>query len=279
MRLYIADDGETLKDIADRQNITLEKLTSLNSHVSNPNENIFGCQVNLPPLPIHQIEQRHNTSSRQQRSRKAIIVAGGWEPHKPMEIAEILARLLKQENFEVEIVNTWEVFNDRAKVMQMDLIVPNWTEGTITPQQLDNFLDAVNNGTGVAGMHGGMGYTFPTELRYQFMVGGVFVTHPGTRFKVEITNKAHPITRGLSDFEVIDEHYYMLLDPAIEVLATSYYESYPPEVSKPVYMPIVWTKKYGKGRVFYNSIGHSPEILLMPEVLTLMRRGMAWAAR
>jgi type 1 glutamine amidotransferase len=211
--------------------------------------------------------------------RKALIITGGYPPHQPMEVSKILADLLRQENFEVEISDTWEVFNDKEKVMQLDLIVPNWTMGTITPQELDNFLEAVNNGTGVAGMHGGMGDTFRTELRYQLMVGGHFVAHPGNRFKVQIINKVHPITHGIKDFEVTDEHYYMLIDPAIEVLATSYYEPYPPEVTKPVYMPIVWTKKYGKGRVFYSSIGHSPQILLMPEVLKLMRRGMVWAAK
>lgn len=219
------------------------------------------------------------SNSFRKRDRKALIVAGGYPPHKPMEIAEILADLLRQEHFQVEISDTWEVFNNREKIMQLDLIVPNYTMGTITTQQLDNFLDAVNNGTGVAGLHGGMGDTFRTELRYQLMVGGHFLDHPEYRIKVHITNKNHPITQGIPDFEVNDEHYYMLIDPAIEVLATSYYETYPPEVSKPVYMPVMWIKKYGKGRVFYNSIGHSPEIVIRPEILTIMRRGMVWAAR
>lgn len=214
-----------------------------------------------------------------QRTKKALIVSGGYAPHQPKEIAEILADLLRQDNFDVEISETWDVFNDKAKVMQMDLIVPNWTEGTVTPQQLDNLLETISNGTGLAGLHGGMGYTFPCESRYQLMVGGNFAAHPGYRFKVLIKDKENPITRGISDFEVATEHYYMLIDPAIEVLATSYYETYPPEVWRPVFMPVVWTKKYGKGRVFYNALGHSTDIVMIPEVLTMMRRGMAWAAR
>jgi type 1 glutamine amidotransferase len=212
-------------------------------------------------------------------SRKALILVGGYPPHKPFEISKILADLIRQENFIVEVSETWEVFNDKEKVMTFDLIVPNWTMGEITPQQLENFLGAVNNGTGVAGMHGGMGDALRNELLYQLMVGGHFVAHPGNKFNVQIINKTHPITQGISNFVVKDEHYYMLIDPAIDILATSYYEPYPPEVTKPVYMPVVWTKKYGKGRVFYNSIGHSPEVLLMPEVLTIMKRGMVWAAR
>jgi uncharacterized protein len=214
-----------------------------------------------------------------QRGKRALIVSGGYPPHEPMEKAEIFADLLRQEHFDVEISTTWDVFNEKEKIKQLDLIVPNFTMGTITPEQMDTFLEAVNNGTGVAGMHGGMGDAFRTELRYQLMVGGHFVAHPEYHINVQIVNKEHPITKGLNNFEVKDEHYYMLLDPAIEVLATSYYEPYPPEVTKAVYMPIVWIKKYGKGRVFYSSLGHSTETLLQPEILTLMRRGMVWATR
>ncbi|MGM0874774.1 MAG: GMC oxidoreductase [Bacillota bacterium] len=51
MRIYIADDGETLKDIACIQNFKIEELISLNPHVSSPYGNIAGRHVNLPPFP------------------------------------------------------------------------------------------------------------------------------------------------------------------------------------------------------------------------------------
>jgi type 1 glutamine amidotransferase len=47
----------------------------------------------------------------------------------------------------------------------------------------------------------------------------------------------------------------------------------------PVEMPVVWTKYYGKGKVFYNSLGHSAAIVESEPCLTLMRRGFNWAAR
>lgn len=212
-------------------------------------------------------------------TRKALIVSGGGPLHQPQEIAGILAELLRQENFEVEVSNTWDVFDQREKIMKMNLIVPNWGEASATPQQLNNLFDAVSSGTGLAGLHAGMGYTFPGNSRYHLMVGGLFAAHPGNHFRVLIRDPNNSITRGIPDFDVTTEHYYMLTDPSIEVLATSYYETYPPEVWSPVFMPVVWIKKYGKGRVFYNALGHTPEIVLMPEVLTLMRRGMKWAAR
>jgi len=45
-----------------------------------------------------------------------------------------------------------------------------------------------------------------------------------------------------------------------------------------VVMPVTWTKKYGKGRVFYCSLGHVAKVFDIPEALTMVTRGMLWAA-
>ncbi|MCA0756278.1 ThuA domain-containing protein [Paenibacillus sp. N4] len=212
-------------------------------------------------------------------AKRALIVTGGPEFHQPQEIGALLAWLLGREGFEVEQYGSWDVFDDKEKIAGLDLIVPNYTGGTITASQLDNFLAAVEGGTGVAGLHGGMGDALPGEQRYQLMVGGVFTAHPGNRFTVIFTDKNHYITRGLPDFTIETEHYYMLIDPSIHVLATSYYGVHQPQVWRPTFMPVIWVKGYGRGRVYYNALGHTADIVKLPEVLTLMQRGMLWAAR
>ena len=50
-------------------------------------------------------------------------------------------------------------------------------------------------------------------------------------------------------------------------------------VTGTVDMPVIWTKVFGSGRVFYNSLGHSESVLETEPCLTIMRRGFAWAAR
>lgn len=216
------------------------------------------------------------------RRKRALIIQGGYQPHKPKEVAEILAGLLRQQNFEVEISDTLDILLDREKLRRTDLIIPDWTAGTLTPEQLRSFLDAVQGGTGVAGMHGGMGDAFRGEIEYQLMVGGQFVAHPGgagVTYQVHIRNRDHPIMAGIRDFTVTSEQYYMLVDPANEVLATTLFKVRFPEVWREVVMPVVWTKEYGKGRIFYCSLGHSLDVVTKPEILTIMSRGMAWAAR
>jgi len=46
-----------------------------------------------------------------------------------------------------------------------------------------------------------------------------------------------------------------------------------------VTMPVVWKRKYGKGRVFYSSLGHVAKEFDVPQMKTIFRRGANWAAR
>jgi type 1 glutamine amidotransferase len=43
-------------------------------------------------------------------------------------------------------------------------------------------------------------------------------------------------------------------------------------------MPVVWKKMYGKGRVFYSSLGHVTEDMKVDEALEILKRGIRWSA-
>ena len=217
---------------------------------------------------------------------RALIVWGGWDGHQPKQVAELFARVLRDDGFEVEVRDTLDAFADEAKLMALSLIVPVWTMGTITTEQANPVFNAVKSGVGIAGCHGGMCDAFRQNTEWQFMTGGQWVAHPGNdgvRYTVQIRDKTHPITRGIDDFQVASEQYYMHVDPAVKVLATTKFPTpgaEGPHVGNgPVEMPVVWTKQYGKGRVFYNSLGHQASVLEAEPCLTIMRRGFAWAAK
>lgn len=206
--------------------------------------------------------------------KKALIVWGGWDGHQPKEVGEIFAGLLKEEGFDVTLSDTLASFENAELMASLDLIVPVWTMGQITQEQLRPLLEAVNAGCGIAGCHGGMGDSFRNETEYQFMVGGQWVAHPGNdgvRYDVNMVEANDPLTSGIGDFEVVSEQYYMHVDPAIKVHATTSFGD--------VKMPVVWTKSWGQGRVYYNTLGHQANIVAMPQTLELMRRGFLWAAR
>jgi type 1 glutamine amidotransferase len=215
--------------------------------------------------------------------KKALIFQGGWEGHEPAEVAEVLAEILTEEEFDVMITDTLTTLEEED-LTQFDLIVPNWTQGRITNEQLKPLIDAVAKGTGLAGLHGGLGDSFRMDTDYQFMVGGQWVAHPGNdgvTYQVHILDSTHPVTEGMEDFTVTSEQYYMHVDPAVKVHATTKFPiaDGPYQTNGDVDMPVVWTKTWGKGKVYYCSLGHVAEIVRMPEVMTLMRKGMTWASR
>jgi type 1 glutamine amidotransferase len=219
-------------------------------------------------------------------ARKALIVWGGWDGHQPKEVAEIFDRVLREEGFQTEVSNTLDAFKDEAKVSQLSLIVPVWTMGQITPEQATPVFKAVKDGVGIAGCHGGMCDAFRMNTEWQFMTGGQWVAHPGNdgvRYTVKIGPHKSPITEGIKDFAVASEQYYMHVDPAVTVLATTRFPTPGadgPHVPNGTFdMPVVWTKHYGKGRVFYSSLGHQAGIVEDEPHLTIMRRGFNWAAK
>ncbi|MBO9606324.1 MAG: ThuA domain-containing protein [Paenibacillaceae bacterium] len=216
--------------------------------------------------------------------KQALIVWGGWLGHQPQEVADIFRVVLEEEGFAVEVSDTLDAFNDVEKLKALDLIVPVWTmSGDSANSQIANVSAAVQSGVGLAGCHGGMCDSFRNNVDWQFMTGGQWVAHPGNdgvEYVVNVKHTTSPIMEGVEDFTVRSEQYYLHVDPAVEVLATTRFPLAPGphSLNKAVDMPVVWTKRWGVGHVFYSSLGHQADIVDMPQAKLIMRRGFLWAA-
>jgi len=216
-------------------------------------------------------------------AKQALIVHGGWDGHHPVAVAALFRKLLLADGFDVRVSDTLDAFAT-LPLGGFDLIVPHWTMGKITAEQAGPVLAAVRGGVGLAGVHGGMCDAFREHTDWQFMTGGQWVAHPGNdgvEYRVEMGPTASEITAGLAGFAVQSEQYYMHVDPAVRVLATTRFPvaDGPHAGNGPVDMPVVWTKLFGRGRVFYNSLGHHPDVLSAEPCRTILQRGFRWAAR
>ena len=216
--------------------------------------------------------------------KKALIFQGGWDGHEPHLTSKRFAGMLEKNGIATEIYDDHTCFADFEKLLTYDLIVACWTGGTMEGQYSRNISEAVARGVGLAGCHGGMCDSFRNDTEWQFMTGGQWVSHPGgdgVEYTVNIRRGTSPIIEGLEDFTVKSEHYYLHIDPAVEVLATTRFPlvSYYHASNKPIDMPVIWTKYWGVGRVFYNSLGHHDDVFdASPNAAILMERGMLWAA-
>ncbi len=217
-------------------------------------------------------------------NKKILVVQGGWDGHEPELTSKRFANMMEKNGYTATISDTLDVLADANSLLEYDLLVFCWTMGEIKNEYVQNVAKAVGAGVGLAGAHGGMCDAFRNNPEWQFMTGGQWVSHPGgdgIDYTVDIRRGSSPIIEGLEDFPVKSEHYYLHIDPAVEVLATTRFPivNYYHISNKPVDMPVIWTKYWGNGRVFYNALGHHDDVFdNSPNAAILMERGMLWAA-
>jgi len=214
------------------------------------------------------------------KQKKALIVWGGWEGHTPQQSADLVRGMLDRHGFAVTVDNSTESFAD-PDLGANDLIVPMITMSRIEKEELTNLLAAVRAGSGIAGFHGLMCDSFRNEPDYQFMTGGQWVAHPGNiiDYRVNIVSRSDPVMKGIDDFHYRSEQYYMHVDPTNHVLATTTFSGEHAYWIEGAVMPVVWKRRYGTGRVFYSALGHVAAEFEVAQMRTILRRGMAWAAR
>ncbi|OAH13993.1 ThuA domain-containing protein [Streptomyces jeddahensis] len=228
--------------------------------------------------------------------RQALVVRGGWDGHQPVEATELFIPHLQNHGYEVRVEESPRIYADASFMAHVDLVVQCMTMSTIEEAELQGLRAAVEAGTGLAGWHGGIADSYRNSSDYLHLIGGQFACHPGVHptertgeqsdnyvpYTVNMLPAAadHPITRGIGDFELVTEQYWVLCDDYIDVLATTTQKvrDWDPW-NRPVVSPAIWTRQWGQGRVFVTTPGHHMPVLKDPNVRTIIERGLLWASR
>lgn len=230
------------------------------------------------------------------KSKTALVVRGGWDGHQPVEATELFLPFLKANGYEVRVEESPKIYADTEYMAGVDLIVQCMTMSTIEKDEFEGLRAAVENGTGLAGWHGGIADSYRNTSDYLHLIGGQFACHPGKQEDERIGEQSdnyvpytvnmlpaaaeHPITQGIGDFDLVTEQYWVLADDYIDVLATTTQKvrEWDPW-NREVTSPAIWTRQWGKGRIFVSTPGHRVEILQDSNVRTIIERGMLWASR
>jgi type 1 glutamine amidotransferase len=228
--------------------------------------------------------------------KTALVVRGGWDGHQPTEATELFIPFLAASGYSIRVEESPQPYTDAGYMRTVDLIVQCNTMATIERGELVGLRAAIEAGTGMAGWHGGIADSYRNSSDYLHLIGGQFACHPGKHpdqrvgeqsdnyvpYRITMLPAAaeHPITRGIGDFDLVTEQYWVLADDYIDVLATTTQavREWDPW-TRPVCSPAVWTRQWGKGRIFVCTPGHRVEILKVPQVRTIIERGMLWASR
>jgi type 1 glutamine amidotransferase len=147
----------------------------------------------------------------------------------------------------------------------------------LSADQRSAIIAFVNNGGGFMGAHSATD-TLYEWAEYGELIGAYFREHPWTQTaSVVVENSGHPATSGLGERFSIEEEFYTFREnprPRVQVLLRLDAAS----VGAAGDYPLAWSKSFGRGRVYYNALGHFPATWRDPRFQSQLRAAIRWAA-
>ncbi|GAB6185199.1 ThuA domain-containing protein [Thermopirellula anaerolimosa] len=213
--------------------------------------------------------------------RCLLITGEDYPGHKWQETAPVLVEALsKGGDIRVEVLDRLAEM-DRVDWSRYDTVVmhfKNYDPNVPGRAAFDGLNRFVKNGGGLVLVHFACGAFQEFKGDFEKLAGRVWDPalrghDPHGAFRVEITDPEHPVTRGLKDFETVDELYTCLAgETPIHVLAQAV-----SRVDGRAY-PMAFSLNVGRGRVFHCVLGHDVQALNNSSVRELYRRACLWSA-
>lgn len=212
-------------------------------------------------------------------TRNAVLLAGDYY-HKPNDAFEGVGSALKSEGIDVECTSDIAQFHQRLPNQRMLVILRDGMEfpnglsaGPVRwmqPAQEAAIEQFVLHGGAFLALHNA-GWDYPWQGGYRRTLGGYYIGHPPiARFHVEVVNATHPVTAGVSSYEIEDEQHWLHYDyDRVTPLLVSQGQDGRQSVSG-------WAYEYGRGRVVYLPHGHTLAIIQHPSFQQLLRNAARW---
>ena len=236
----------------------------------------------------------------------AHFVAAGKYHDVDFARLELLKLLAEHPEIRTTVAND---YSDVARIAQCRFLVTYTCDLMPTPGEAAAIRTFLEGGGRWLALHGtnsilrftDAGVDSPEERPdVMEMLGSQFKAHPpiGAPFRVTVNNRDHPLTRGIDDFDVIDELYLMKTLAPLEVLmqtnftgeATGFIDA---QWDDPA-VPVLYLRQLGAGSVLYNTLGHCRGHYDLTELMPfwehpercawnypvyheMLRRGIRWA--
>jgi len=206
--------------------------------------------------------------------------------HATVELSGETIRNMGEKSGKFDVTVTQDVADfSRENLKQYDAVVFNTTgELPFSDEQKQAFMDFVHSGKGFVGVHSATD-TFYMWPEYGELIGGYFNNHPWHEMvTLQVEDLSSPIVGFLgnsfqindeiyqiSDFQYKDSHVLLRLDPGSVDLKKSGVQH------RHYGWPVAWTRSFGKGRVFYSSLGHDDWVWRDARYQKLLQNGIEWA--
>ena len=222
-------------------------------------KNVATC---LSILSLMLIFNACSSSAKEKTPVRVLLVTGGHafdqEPFHAM--MKSLSSIVYTEVKHPEALAMFRPENRKSYDVVLLYDMPN----DITEQEKKNFTDCLKEGKGLVVWHHAY-CSYQDWPEYKAIAGGRYYERPWTddkvdaqpastfkhdvQFRVKVADKKHPVTKGIDDFDIIDEAYGKgIVNSGVHVLLTT---------DEPTSTPsIAWTNRYGKSNVVTILLGH-----------------------
>ncbi len=276
---YHVAQGRSLADLRDQVRLPTDCFVWMpyDTPVAGDLDHIYR-ELTVPVAPFH---GRAPTAS---DPRPHALVLIGDQPHEPGHIEEGLQPVFEATGVvphftvDVQSVSAENLAKVRLLVILRDGLQrperdsrANFT--WMTPEQQRAVVSFVEGGGGFLNLHNSLGL-YPADGPYLDLVGGRYISHgPLERFRVEVVDPDHPVTRGVSGFFVADEQHTPSYDEQrVHLLLRSRSDDGKAAAAG-------WVREPGRGRLCHLANGHTREALLHPMYQRLMRNAIRWCLR
>lgn len=271
--------GRSLADLADQVRLPTDSFVWMPYDTPTDDDLAYVYnELTVPVAPFH----GHSRAPFDPRPHALILI--GDQPHEPGHIEEGLRPVFESTgvipHFTVDVKSLSA--ENLAKVQLLVILRdglqrPERNSAAnfvwMTPEQERAVVAFVEEGGGFLNLHNSMGL-YPDNGPYLKLVGGRYIGHgPLERFRVEIVDPDHPVTRGVSSFFVADEQHTPPIDEErVHLLLRNRSDDGKTAAAG-------WTREPGKGRLCHLANGHTREALLHPMFQKLLRNATRWCLR
>ena len=224
----------------------------------------------------------HASFAQQKKIRVLVVTGGHGFKHKPFynvfnSIPSITYDSLVQPQANALIAS--------PEVNKYDVLVFYDMPDSITPTQQNAYINLLKKGTSMIFLHHSL-VSYQNWPEFVKIVGGQYHTHDvvvngdtlktsydhDVTFPVKVEDKKHPVTRGISDFEIVDEVYNgaEILPGVKPLLSTTHPKSM---------RYLAWVNHYGNSDVIYIQLGHGPSGYDNPNFRKLIQQAIEWSAK
>jgi type 1 glutamine amidotransferase len=240
----------------------------------------FGCSDPRSPVQSTPSTTTTTTPSAAQPIRVLMVTATAGFRHDSIPAAQSAVAAIAARTGAFVVTRTENLMDlSAARLGSTDVLMFALTTGELAFDDLQKraIVEFVDNGGGFIGFHSATDtlYTWP---EYGRLVGAYFKEHPWTqRATVSVEDRAHPTTSGLGASFALTEEFYTFRDnprPSVHVLLTLD----PASVGVQGDFPLAWTQSIGRGRSYYNALGHFPETWSDARFQLQIEAAIRWAA-